>query len=126
MNYIIAFKSNKFDVSKENKNPINPIYGESLLSWLKVQVKDRFDMPDPEPEDWGWYTFVECNGRSYLVGSSATKNTSGYEWELQIDKQRTLKEKLFGQQKMTKSDVCLNYLLEVVKSEGEFTDVMLF
>ncbi|MFT6986322.1 MAG: hypothetical protein ACJAT7_002155, partial [Psychromonas sp.] len=31
MHIAISFKTSKFDVSNENKNPINLIYGESLL-----------------------------------------------------------------------------------------------
>ena len=107
MTRVIRFKTAKFDVSKERPNPINPISGESLLLWLRERVRPDLAMSEPDAEDWGWYAFVQWRGRSYLLGSIAYDEENGErEWLLQIDKYRSLTEKLFGRAKMSKDDEC--------------------
>ena len=94
---VIRFLTARFDVSSERPNPINPIAGESLLLWLREQVKPEVEMSPPEAEDWGWYSFVSWQGRQYLIGSSASEEEDEggrREWILQIDKQRSMHEKL--------------------------------
>ena len=39
MAHVIRFRTDKFDVSKERPNPINPIPGESLLLWLRERAR---------------------------------------------------------------------------------------
>ncbi len=67
MHHIITFKTTKFDVSKEKENPINPIYGYSLLDWLKDQLIERVEIESPDAEDWGWYSFLKWENRSYML-----------------------------------------------------------
>lgn len=122
MHFAISFKSAMFDVSKENENPINPIYGESLLIWLKDQLSGGYDISSPDAEDWGWYSYVNCDGRQYILGASSyfeevDDPKAELEWILQIDKQRSFKEKLLGREKMTKSDPCLQLLKIKLESE---------
>jgi len=51
MNKAIHFKTSMFDVSQERMNPINPIYGISLLLWLKEELKDKVKITEPDAED---------------------------------------------------------------------------
>lgn len=44
MNQAIHFKTSMFDVSKERENPINPIYGVSLLEWLRNELKGNLEI----------------------------------------------------------------------------------
>ena len=122
---VIRFVSARFDVSTERPNPINPIAGESLLSWLREQVKPEVEMSPPEPEDWGWYSFVSWQGRQYLIGSSASEEDEGgkREWILQIDKQRSMREKLLGREKMTRDDECASYFQRLLEQEATFRAV---
>jgi len=121
---MIRFVTNKFDVSKETENPINPIYGESLLNWLQKRLKGKKEITEPDAEDWGWYSFMEWEGRSYMLGSSASEEENGdREWILQIDKQRSFKEKLFGKEKMTESDPCLLFFKSIFENEKEFKEI---
>ena len=60
---VIRFTTDKFDVSKERPNPINPIPGESLLVWLQDRAQSRTQLTEPDAEDWGWYSYVDWNGR---------------------------------------------------------------
>jgi len=56
MKEALYFKTSLFDLSKEIENPINPIYGISLLNWLRKELKDTIEITEPEAEDWGWYS----------------------------------------------------------------------
>ena len=107
---VIRFNTSKFDVSAERPNPINPIHGESLLLWLRDQASTKLAVSQPDAEDWGWYSFVEWNGRQYMLGSSASEEEAGErEWILQVEKQRSFKEKLLGREKMVKEDQCAQF-----------------
>lgn len=68
---IFEFKTSVFDISKERENPINLIYGISLLQWLKEELKDTMNISEPDAEDWGWYSYLKYEGNNYLLGSSA-------------------------------------------------------
>ena len=123
MHHIITFVTDKFDVTKEDENPINPIYGQSLLLWLKDQVAETILLEKPEAEDWGWYTTINWKGRSYLLGASAMESDNSFEWVFQVDKNRTIKEKLLGREKMDKADECLLFFKSVFSSEPEFKGI---
>ena len=116
--FLIKFYTKKFDVSKESENPINPIYGQSLLLWLQEKLGNVYEIDSPEPEDWGWYSYINWNGTIYMLGSFAEKESDDlYYWQLMVEKQRTLKSK------MTIEDECLQYLLSLIESEPEFRDI---
>jgi hypothetical protein len=122
MHCILRFQTDKFDVSKERENPINPIHGESLLLWLREELKSQFDIPVPEAEDWGWYTQVDWKGRSYVLGASAEADGGAqYEWVLLIVKHRTLMEKV--REKMTPADACVAFFRQLLEREAAFRNV---
>lgn len=119
---VIRFNTARFDVSKERPNPINPIPGESLLHWLREQAKPHVALSEPDAEDWGWYSFVDWNGRQYMLGSSASEESDGErEWILQVVKRRSLKEKLFGREQMGKDDDCARFFQKLLEQEPGFT-----
>ena len=121
---VIRFLTDKFDVSKERPNPINPIPGESLLTWLRERARPRVQLTEPDAEDWGWYSFVDWGGRQYLIGASASDDSaSEREWILQIDKQRSMKEKLLGREAMGADDECAAFFRELLESEPAFKSV---
>ncbi len=81
-------------------------------------------MSEPDAEDWGWYSSVEWKGRLYMIGSSASEEEGGErEWILQIDKHRSVKEKLFGSEKMAQDDECARYFQRLLEGEGSFNAV---
>lgn len=121
---VIRFRTNKFDISKERPNPINPIPGESLLLWLRERSRLGVTVSEPDAEDWGWYSSVAWKGRSYMLGSSVSEDESGdREWILQIEKHRTVTEKLLGRAKMGKDDECAHYFQRLIMSEATFIGV---
>jgi hypothetical protein len=128
MHHIITFKTAKFDVSKEEENPINPIYGYSLLNWLKDQIAEKAEIESPDAEDWGWYSFIEWEDRVYMLGASVFYEKGddpkdNLEWVFQVDKQRTIKEKILGREKMRIDDSCLLYFKSIFESDPEFKKV---
>jgi len=121
---VIRFSTSKFDVSAERPNPINPIPGESLLIWLRERASPKLVVSEPDAEDWGWYSFVEWNGRQYMLGSSASDEEAGErEWILQIEKHRTFKERLLGREKMLKGDQCAQFFQNLLEQESTFKEV---
>ena len=122
---VIRFNTSMFDVSKERPNPINPIHGESLLLWLAGKLSGRVSLTSPDTEDWGWYSTLDFNGRRYMVGSSASDEEADgvREWILQIVKHRSVKERLFGEAKLTAEDECVRLLLDVLKNEPAFLNI---
>jgi len=121
---VIRFSTSKFDVSAERPNPINPIPGESLLLWLRERASPKLVVSEPDTEDWGWYSFVEWNGRRYMLGSSASVEEAGErEWILQIEKRRTFKERLLGRERMLKGDQCAQFFQNLLEQESTFKEV---
>jgi hypothetical protein len=124
MAVVIALTTTLFDVTKERANPINPIAGESLLLWLRQKLGPGRNLTSPEPEDWGWYGMLDWDGRQYLIGASSDEPESGErEWILQIDKQRSVSEKLLGREKMGANDPCSRFIRQLIESEPGFTVV---
>src|SRR5215471_10285059 len=103
MAHLVSFRTAKFDVRAEEPNPINPIAGQSVLNWLRVELrKTKYTATEPSTEDWGWYIDVRGEGSSYLVGASADADdpASDVEWIIQVHKHRSLKQKILGHNKM--------------------------
>ena len=99
MAHLVSFRTAKFDVRAEDPNPINPIFGQSVLRWLRAELaRAHYTVTEPSTEDWGWYVDVEAAGANYLVGASgdAENSTSEIEWIVQVHKHRSLTDKLFG------------------------------
>lgn len=128
MNQSIHFKTSMFDVSKEKENPINPIYGLSLLEWLRKELGGQPLISEPDAEDWGWYSELEYKGNNYVIGSCALFEqgddpAAELEWVFQVDKHRSFKEKLFGKNKMSKSDCCFVFFKEIFENHPNILDV---
>ncbi len=73
MSAVIRFNSNTLDVSLERPNPINPIFGESLLLWLQNAISPTLILSKPEPEDWGWYAYLVWEGQRFMLGACASE-----------------------------------------------------
>lgn len=128
MNQVIYFKSSMFDVTKEKQNPINPIYGLSLLEWLREKLKGQLETTEPDAEDWGWYSELQYEGASYLIGACADFEegddpTEELEWVFQVEKYRSFKEKLLGKNKMNPSDSCFVFFKDLFEKNPNFKEM---
>ncbi|MEM7412156.1 MAG: hypothetical protein AAF430_18150 [Myxococcota bacterium] len=128
MALVIEFRSTAFDVSREPENPVNPIFGHSLLTWLGPQLATTgIEVPAPDYEDWGWYVDVSAFGASYLVGASAEVEESAsaepVAWVVQIEKQRSLWERIRGHNQLATDDPLCVRVLELLRSEASTKDL---
>ncbi|MBV8659183.1 MAG: hypothetical protein JO142_15285 [Burkholderiales bacterium] len=124
MTAVFRFNTAKFDVSLEPENPINPIPGASLLEWLQQKAKGAVEVSVPAPEDWGWYSYVLWKERRYLLGASASEAERGeHEWVLQVVKQRSFVERLFGRAAMSHDDECAAYFRGLLDGEAAFKEL---
>jgi hypothetical protein len=126
MAHLISFTTAKFDGSKEETNPVNPIAGQSVLLWLAAELaKAQYECSKPATEDWGWYIDVNGRGASYLLGASADADpsTPDIEWIVQLHRNRSLKDKLLGRNLMTPDDALSNLIEHIVRSDTAIRDV---
>jgi hypothetical protein len=126
MAHLITFATNKFDISKEEPNAINPIAGQGLLKWLGAKLGSAgYKTTEPATEDWGWYIDVEGTAGTYLVGASGEpeRPDSDVDWTIQIHKNRSLKDKVTGRNKMNPDDPLTALIEGYVRAEGNFRDI---
>lgn len=125
MHAVIWFKTGSLDVKNEPENPINPIMGASLLTWIQEKEKGKISVPEPECEDWGWYANINFNGRSYMLGASTEEvdEHGQYQFCFQVEKHRTLKEKILRRERATgDTDPCYQYFKQLFESEPSFVE----
>ena len=126
MAHVVSFSTRKFDVSAETPNPINPIAGQSVLTWLRAELaKAQYTATEPDTEDWGWYIDVTGNDGSYLVGASADADgsTPNVEWVIQVHKHRSFTDKVFGRNKMVADDSLAALIERIVRADPQISDV---
>jgi len=126
MAHVVSFRSSRFDVSAETPNPINPIAGQSVLTWLRAELaKAHYTATEPDTEDWGWYIDVTGNDGSYLVGASADADgsTPNVEWVIQIHKHRSFTDKVFGRNKMVADDSLAALIERLVRADPQISEV---
>ena len=126
MAHIISFTTTRFDITDEKPNPINPIAGQSVLLWLREELlKAQYRVTEPETEDWGWYVDVEGADASYLVGASAdaAEPAPEVEWVVQVHKNRSMKDKVLGRNKMTADDPLFALVEKIVRGDSRIERV---
>ena len=126
---VLHFKTALFDVTKEKENPYNPIHGISLLDWLREELKGQLEITEPDAEDWGWYSEIEFDDNTYLIGSCAFYEegedlTSELDWAFQIHKYRSFKEKLLGRNKMDDTDSCFLFFKNLFENHSGFSELL--
>jgi hypothetical protein len=126
MAHLISFTTARFDLSDEKPNPINPIAGQSVLRWLREELlRAQYRVTEPDTEDWGWYIDVTGADASYLVGASAdaTEPTPTVEWIVQVHKNRSIKDKVLGRNKMAGDDPLFTLIEKIVRGDSRIERV---
>ena len=120
MAHLFSFKTSLFDISREEPNDINPIAGQSVLFWLRDElVNAHYRVTEPATEDWGWYIDVDGDHGSYLVGASADADAAPpIEWMVQVDKLRSLKDKLLGKNRMEANDALSALIERLIRADS--------
>ncbi len=122
----LSFTTAKFDVSLEAPNPTNPIAGQGVLRWLREELGNTgYACTEPEPEDWGWYMDARGSEATYLVGASGEPEDSSPEvpWTVQVEKARSLADKLLGRNKLAGDDALVTELERLLRSEAAIRDL---
>lgn len=127
MPHLITFRNAQFDAAAETPNPINPIAGKNVLSWLGEQLRAAgLEVTVPEPEDWGWYIHVKDREGSYLVGASSDLDQPmPREWAVQIHRERSLTDRLLGRNKLADDDVVSARIETFIREGGGAQDVQI-
>ncbi len=125
MAHVISFTTDRFDISAERPNSINPIAGQSVLLWLREELsRAQYRVTEPDTEDWGWYVDVEGPDASYLVGASAdAADSTPVEWVVQVHKNRSMKDKVLGRNKMTADDPLVALIETIVRADSRIEQV---
>lgn len=127
MAHLVTFRTAKFDPQAEPANPINPIAGHAVLMWIRDALRDAgFEAGEPDAEDWGWYIDVTRNGATYLVGASGEREPGDedpIEWTIQIDRHRSLTDKLLGRNAQSADDPLTTLIERTVRAAPEITFV---
>ena len=126
MAHLITFATDKFEISKEEPNDINPIAGQGLLKWLGAKLSSaEYKATEPATEDWGWYIDVEGNTGAYLVGASGEPDrpAADVDWTVQIHKNRSLKDKITGKNKQAADDPLTALIEGFVRAEADFRNI---
>jgi hypothetical protein len=126
MAYLISFTTDRFDVSGEKPNAINPIAGRTVLLWLREGLlQAHYRVTEPDTEDWGWYIHVEGADASYLVGASAeaADPTPTVAWIVQVHKNRSMTDKLLGRNKMAADDPLFALIEKIVRGDSGIEQV---
>src|SRR5262245_39412689 len=129
MAHEITFRSEKFDVTAEDPNPINPIAGQSFLLWLRDRLHDAgYEADEPDTEDWGWYMELSAFDSSYWVGASGfpDEEGAGVEWRIQIHKTRSFLDRLTGKNKLVPDEPLSQVIENFVRDESEFIEVEVY
>ncbi len=128
MAHLVTFRTAAFDPRVEPANPYNPIAGHAVLGWLVHALRAAgYQAGDPDAEDWGWYTNVSAPGAAYLVGASGEAepdDEGAVEWTIQIHRQRSLGDKLFGRNTMVPDDALTALIERVIRAEPGFSGVV--
>jgi hypothetical protein len=97
-----------------------------VLLWLREQLlRAQYLVTEPDTEDWGWYIHVEGTDASYLVGASAdaADPTLTVEWIIQVHKNRSMKDKVLGRNKMAADDSLFALIETIVRGDSRIEQV---
>jgi hypothetical protein len=126
MAHLITFTTARFDISKEPPNPINPIAGHGVLTWLREELlRAHYRVSEPDAEDWGWYIHVDGADASYLVGASGAADDPGapVEWTIQVHRNRSMKDRVLGRNKLAVDDPLFAIIERTIRGESSIEQV---
>ena len=96
------------------------------MQWLREKLSgSMYEVTAPEPEDWGWYVYVKGAGASYLVGASADARDTGrnIDWAVQIQRQRSLKDKITGANTLTVDDPLSALIEKIIRADADVGEI---
>lgn len=127
MAIIFTFSCSQFHPCDEPENSINPIAGYAVLDWLAECVESYGfqSRRPPAEEDWGWYLYINNGSNTYMIGSCDQSEfmDGRADWLIQVHKHRSLKDKLFGRNKLAKDDPLALSIGHILKNEQSISEI---
>ena len=114
---VLTFETDFFDSIEEPENPINPILGHAVGEWIRDKLSEAtIRTTEIEAEDWGWYCDVELEGQKYMLGFTRNEDEGDGPSEVvvQIEKHRSLMQRLRGQNGMTTDDRLVSKVRSII------------
>jgi len=130
MRHDLLFETDRFNLSQERENFINPCcFGEDLAGWLRGKLAERgAKASEPAQEDWGWYLGADYEGHSYFIGigGNADEGRGGNygEWRIMVEEPQSLWARL-TKKKTPTPEKMFALIRSIVESEPGFTNVRL-
>lgn len=125
----VTCKTDRFNLSVVGPDFINECcFGEDFSKWLVDTLATvGVDADVICMEDFGWANQAEYQGASYLMcvagNSDEDPGRPNYgEWHVMLERHRTFKQKLLGQNRISVSDPIVDKVAEVLRAAG-FADV---
>jgi hypothetical protein len=126
----VMFTTSRFNLSDVKEHFINPCcFGEDVAAWIRQPLETKgWTLDEPGQEDWGWYAEAKSGDQSYVlnIGGNSSEDSSQPnigEWRIAVEKKQSFKEKLTGKGKMEKDDPLLTAVLDICRSQPDFSDV---
>jgi hypothetical protein len=120
----IVCKTARFNLSKVGEHFINPCcFGEDFAAWLRIKLIERnVEVRQPHQEDWGWELPAIIEGDSYYLCMSGNaddskENEDEGEWNIIIEKKRSIGQRLRGRGKIAPNDKMARTLEEILCAE---------
>lgn len=126
MAHLVTFRTTRFDPAAEPSNPINPIPGHAVLTWLSGSLRAAgYECGEPDSEDWGWYLDVSGSDARYLVGASGERipgNDGSVDWTIQLHRHRSFTDRLLRRNAHAPDDPLTALVERVVRSDPTCAD----
>jgi hypothetical protein len=126
----ISCKTARFNLSKVGEHFINPCcFGEDFADWLQIRLIERnVQVRQPYQEDWGWELPAIVGSDSYYLCMSGNadgsrENEDEGEWNIIIEKKRSIGQRLRGKGKIAANDKIAVMLEEILCVERTIRDV---
>jgi hypothetical protein len=97
-----------------------------VLNWLRSELlQANSQSAEPGTEDWGWYIDVTSGDASYMVGASAdaSEPAERVDWVIQVEKVRSLKERMLGRNLLAADDPLCALIERLVKAGEDNRDI---
>jgi len=125
---VLKFRNSNLTTWATASSNVRKIFYVILLDWLRKKVIGKVQITEPDAADWGWYSYLSWNGRDYLIGASVHYEkgedpNSELERVFQVDKQRSLIERILGKEKMSKDDPCLLFFKSIFEVDPDFKEI---
>lgn len=118
MTFVLTFKTSRFAFVEEPENPINPIRGYAVALWAKEELEHRVDsISTVDHEDWGWYLDTVLEDQSYMLGFCINSEDAVEEVIVQIEKHRSIIQKIFRINRMGVDDPLLALMRTAIINE---------